>query len=180
MHAYCTTQLVLFPRCARIIQAESTQQRWNTIHPLGTAHIRTPNLDRLAASGVAFENACCQPPICTPSRASFLTGMYPSAMHGPMHGAWAAATPLVTKTLADAGYDCGRAGKFHLSGAQGRIEPRTDDGHRVFDWRHHPSDDWPEGHAYVAWLRSRGEDYGSIYKRLGLYSRRAAPNRVVR
>ena len=145
------------------------QQRWDTIRALGNEHIRTPNIDRLAASGAAFENAYCQSPICTPSRASFLTGMYPSAVHGCMNGneRWDHAAPLVTKTLADAGYDCGLAGKFHLSGAQGRIEPRADDGYRVFHWSHHPHDDWPQGHAYIDWLKSRGKDYRSIYKKLG-------------
>ncbi len=145
------------------------QQRWDTIRSLGNEHIRTPHLDRLVASGVAFENAYCQSPICTPSRAGFLTGMYPSAVHGCMNGndLWDGAAPLVTKTLADAGYDCGLAGKFHLSGAQGRIEPRVEDGYRIFHWSHHPHDDWPEGHAYIDWLESKGKDYDSIYKRLG-------------
>ncbi len=145
------------------------QQRWDTIRSLGNQHIRTPNIDRLVANGVAFENAYCQSPICTPSRAGFLTGMYPSSVHGCMNGndRWDDAAPLVTKTLADAGYDCGLAGKFHLSGAQGRIEPRADDGYRVFHWSHHPADDWPEGHAYVDWLRSQGKDYRSIYQQLG-------------
>ena len=145
------------------------QQRWDTIRSLGNEHIRTPNIDRLVASGVSFENAYCQSPICTPSRAGFLTGMYPSAVHGCMNGneRWDDAAPLVTKTLADSGYDCGLAGKFHLSGAQGRIEPRVDDGYRVFHWSHHPHDDWPEGHSYIEWLRSRGKDYNSIYNKLG-------------
>ncbi len=145
------------------------QQRWDTLHSLGNEHIRTPNLDRLVASGVAFENAYCQSPICTPSRASFLTGTYPSSVHGCMNGneRWDGAAPLVTKTLADAGYDCGLAGKLHLSGAQGRVEPRPDDGYRVFHWSHHPHDDWPEGHAYIDWLRSKGKDYDSIYRELG-------------
>ena len=145
------------------------QQRWDTIRSLGNEHIRTPNLDRLVADGVSFENAYCQSPICTPSRAGFLTGMYPSAVHGCMNGneRWDNAAPLISKTLADAGYDCGLAGKFHLSGAQGRIEPRTDDGYRVFHWSHHPHDDWPEGHSYIEWLKSKGKDYTSIYKDLG-------------
>ncbi len=145
------------------------QQRWDTIQALGNEHIRTPNIDRLVASGVAFENAYCQSPICTPSRAGFLTGMYPSSVHGCMNGndAWDGVAPLVTKTLANAGYDCGLAGKFHLSGAQDRIEPRVDDGYRVFHWSHHPHDDWPEGHAYIEWLRAKGKDYNSIYKKLG-------------
>lgn len=42
-------------------------------HPI----VRTPNIDRLAESGVRFENAYCQYPLCGPSRASFMTGLYP-------------------------------------------------------------------------------------------------------
>ena len=57
------------------------QQRFDTIHSLGNKHIRTPNLDRLITEGVAFLNAYTQSPICTPSRASFLTGCYPSTLH---------------------------------------------------------------------------------------------------
>jgi len=145
------------------------QQRWDTIRSLGNEYIRTPNLDRLAARGVAFENAYCQSPICTPSRASFLTGRYASTVHATMNGneIWDGAAPLVTKTLADAGYDCGLAGKFHLSGAQGRIEPRIDDGYRVFHWSHHPADDWPEGHDYNDWLIARGVDYTETFDKLG-------------
>lgn len=52
------------------------QQRDDTIACLGNPHIRTPNLDRLACRGVAFTRAYCQCPICTPSRATFLTGRY--------------------------------------------------------------------------------------------------------
>ena len=110
------------------------QQRYDTIRSLGNRHIRTPNLDKLVETGVAFTHAHCQSPICTPSRASFLTGMYPDTVHGCINGNehWAHAAPLVTKTLADAGYDCGLAGKLHLSSAQNRIEPRPKDGYRVF------------------------------------------------
>jgi len=145
------------------------QQRWDTIHSLGNPYIRTPNLDRLVANGVTFQNAFCQSPICTPSRASFMTGRYSSTVHNTMNGnaMWDGAAPLVTKTLADAGYDCGLAGKFHLSGAQGRIEPRFEDGYRVFDWSHHPKDDWPQGHAYADWLATQGVDYTSTFKKLG-------------
>ena len=57
------------------------QQRYDTIGALGNPFVSTPNIDSLVADGVAFTHAYCQSPICTPSRASFLTGMYPSATH---------------------------------------------------------------------------------------------------
>ncbi len=138
----------------------SDQQRYDTIHALGNPHIQTPHLDRLAADGVAFTHAYCQSPICTPSRASFLTGMYPSSVHACTNGNdyWAGAAPLISKMLADAGYDTGLVGKLHLAGAAGRIEPRGADGYRVFEWSHHPRNDWPQGHAYADWLRSHGTD----------------------
>ena len=101
------------------------QQRFDTVQALGNPHIRTPNLDRLAAEGVAFTHAFCQSPICTPSRASFLTGRYPANVRGCMNGneEWGEGAPLVTKLLADKGYDCGLSGKLHLAGAHGRVEP---------------------------------------------------------
>jgi len=43
----------------------------------GNDHVETPNLDRLAASGVRFDQAYCIQPVCTPSRSSILTGQYP-------------------------------------------------------------------------------------------------------
>src|SRR3972149_816241 len=93
------------------------QQRFDTIHALGNPHIHTPNLDRFVAEGVAFTHAYCQSPICTPSRASFLTGMYPSRVHalrnGNSHVPAETAERLVTTTLATAGYDGGLVGKLH-------------------------------------------------------------------
>ena len=62
------------------------QQRYDTIRALGNEHINTPHIDRLVAEGTAFTHAFCQSPICTPSRASFLTGMYPSSGHGCCNG----------------------------------------------------------------------------------------------
>ena len=93
------------------------QQRYDTIGALGYHHVDTPHIDGLAAKGIAFTRAYCQSPICTPSRGSFLTGMYPSAIHvtGNGNDAFPSSTPLVSKRLADAGYDCGLIGKLHLA-----------------------------------------------------------------
>ncbi len=57
------------------------QQCYDTIAALGCEHVSTPNIDSLVASGTTFTHAYCQSPLCTPRRASFLTGMYASAVH---------------------------------------------------------------------------------------------------
>ena len=47
----------------------------------GNHEVRTPNLDRIAAMGMRFENFFCASPVCSPARASILTGRIPS-QHG--------------------------------------------------------------------------------------------------
>ncbi|MDQ3702801.1 MAG: sulfatase-like hydrolase/transferase [Chloroflexota bacterium] len=91
----------------------------------GNREIRTPNLDRLAASGVRFSSFFCASPVCSPARASLLTGRIPSA-HGvhdwlrdgnggkqrPIE--YLAGLDAYTDLLARAGYRCGLSGKWHL------------------------------------------------------------------
>ncbi|MHC4699773.1 MAG: sulfatase family protein [Planctomycetota bacterium] len=147
------------------------QQRYDTINALGNPHIRTPNLDRLVAQGAAFTHAHCQSPICTPSRASFLTGMYPSTIHACINGNdhWDEAAPLITKTLADAGYDCALAGKFHLSSAMAHepeLRPK-EDGYRRFWYSHAPHQCIGKGNQYTDWLTSIGQDYKKLKEKYG-------------
>ena len=142
------------------------QQRYDTIGALGNKYVDTPNIDRLVGDGIAFTHAYCQSPICTPSRASFLTGMYPSTVHSTRNGnsMFNEEQILVTKYLADAGYDCGLIGKLHLASAFGRIEPRTDDGYSFWEYSHAPRDDWPKGHGYADWVRKKGSILGDLIK----------------
>ena len=141
------------------------QQRFDTVACLGNRHIHTPNLDRLAAQGAAFTHAFAQNPVCTPSRACFLTGRYPHTTRARQNGQDIPPDEvLVTRMLADVGYDCGLAGKLHVSAACGRVEPRIDDGYRVFHWSHHPAPDWPEN-AYTQWLEAKGHTWKDLYKR---------------
>lgn len=140
------------------------QQRYDTIGALGNPYVSTPNIDSLVAEGVAFTHAYCQSPICTPSRASFLTGMYPSAVHvnGNGNDCFPETYPLITRTLSDIGYDCGLIGKLHLASAFQRIEPRADDGYQYWQYSHAPRDDWKEGHDYADWVRSKGQILGEL------------------
>ncbi len=144
--------------------------RYDAIGAMGNPHVRTPNMDRLIADGVSFSRAYCQSPLCAPSRASFLTGKYTSATrvvgNGQAH--FPVDQTLVTREMADAGYDCGLVGKLHLAAAFAfdaqkgrslpRVEPRADDGYRVFHWSHDPMNVWPVGDAYHGWIDEQGVD----------------------
>ncbi|MFQ5731276.1 MAG: sulfatase [Planctomycetaceae bacterium] len=142
------------------------QQRFDTIAALGNPHVVTPTLDRFVADGTAFTHACCQSPICTPSRASFMTGLYPSRVHNCRNGneSFPGHPPLISRRIADAGYDCGLIGKFHLQSSGHRTEPRLDDGYRYWKFSHAPRDDWPAGHDYADWVREQGGDLDAMRK----------------
>ena len=140
------------------------QQRYDTINALGNSFINTPWIDSLVERGVSFEQAYSQSPVCTPSRAAFLTGRYPRTTKCRQNGqAMPPNEKLISRIFADAGYTCGLAGKLHLATcANGIVETRIDDGYEVFHWSHHPQPDWPEN-AYTQWLRSKGTSWEELY-----------------
>ncbi|MBP1916924.1 sulfatase [Lederbergia galactosidilytica] len=76
-----------------ILLITSDQQHFNTIGAFNS-EISTPNLDRLVHEGTTFQRAYCPNPTCTPTRASIITGMYPS-----QHGAWSLGTKLLEDRL---------------------------------------------------------------------------------
>jgi len=101
----------------------------------GNREIITPHLDRLASEGAYFPNFFCASPVCSPARASILTGLAPS-QHG-IHDwirsgnvpadrcpkpfmddtqaiEYLAGLPTYAQILADNGYVCGISGKWHL------------------------------------------------------------------
>ena len=131
------------------------QQRYDTLGVTGNPHVRTPNLDQFAAKGVAFTQAYVQNQVCTPSRTSMLTGRYPASHRVYRNGIahFPASEVLVSRLLADAGYDCGLIGKLHLSTAMKTKEVRPDDGFRHFQWSHNPYPGEMSAHnAYHHWL----------------------------
>ena len=83
----------------------------------GDPNVHTPNLDRLARASLNITNAISGCPVCSPFRASLLTGQRPLT-----HGVFVNDVPLrtnaitIAKVLKDAGYDTGCIGKWHVDG----------------------------------------------------------------
>jgi len=102
---------------------------WRDIGAYGSTFYETSNLDRLASEGVRFTDAYASCPVCSPTRASILTGKYPATLGltnfipGNARGrlletSYIHYLPLnektVARTLKDAGYRTYHVGKWHL------------------------------------------------------------------
>lgn len=152
-------------RQPNVLLLVADQHRFDALGCTGSPDVLSPRLDALAAAGTVFETCYVTNPICSPSRASFATGLYPRN-----HGLWANGVdlsdqhPLVSKAFAEAGYDCGMAGKQHLGPCSTGEERRRDDGYRVYAWSHDPINRSP-GNAYHRWL---AEQHPDVHRRLVL------------
>lgn len=83
----------------------------------GDGIVATPNLDRLAASGVTFDNCYCPSPICLPSRMSMLTGREPNRQEcWTNHDILPSGVPTFAHALGAAGYDTTLIGRLHSLG----------------------------------------------------------------
>ncbi|QDU87886.1 Arylsulfatase [Pirellulimonas nuda] len=102
---------------------------WGDLSCFGNEEAQTPNIDRLAAEGIRFEQFYVNSPICSPSRTAISTGQYPqrwritsflanrqeNERRGMAH--WLdPAAPMLARALHDAGYATGHFGKWHMGG----------------------------------------------------------------
>ena len=96
-----------------------------TLGCYGNKDIRTPNIDRLAAGGMQFNRAMSSNPVCSPTRATYLTGLMPSQhgvhsfldnkyMMGPQAYYSLKEFETLPEILHSEGYVCGLSGKWHL------------------------------------------------------------------
>ncbi len=123
-------------------------------HPI----VQTPNLDRLAAEGVVFENAYCNSPLCSPSRQSFMAGLHCHAID-----MWnnTSAMPADTVTWAHmlslAGYETSLFGKMHFNGYQKMygfdrrpVPEGSNAGESFYSWGLRTSHQWTDPLPYTS------------------------------
>jgi arylsulfatase A-like enzyme len=103
------------------------QLRADCVGAFGNPYVQTPNLDALVARGARFDNAYVQHPVCSPSRASFLTGWYPHvAGHRTLTYLLRPDEPNFLKTFKQAGYRVAWAGARGDTFAPGATEVSVD------------------------------------------------------
>jgi arylsulfatase A-like enzyme len=89
--------------------------RWDCLGVAGHPHLKTPHIDRLAKEGIYFKNAFCTTSLCSPSRASILSGLYAHA-HKVQNNftEYPNDLPSFPKRLQKAGYETAYVGKWHM------------------------------------------------------------------
>lgn len=97
--------------------------RWNAPGYAGNTSVNTPNIDRIAREGVNFQNAFCTTSLCSPSRASILSGVY-AHRHGVTDNftEYPASMESFPQVLQAAGYETAYIGKYHMG--ENNDEPR--------------------------------------------------------
>lgn len=142
-----------------------------------TITVRTPNLDRLARSGARFTRAYSQYPVCGPSRASILSGLYPES-NGVTNNSFETGNhriatpaladhPTLPRLLRDNGYYTARVSKIFHVGVPGGIERGESGSDDTESWDFAVDIMAPEtltpGHLETL---SRGRHYGSAFARM--------------
>lgn len=119
------------------------------------SRVQTPNLDRLADRGVKFQNHYCTSPICSPARASILTGL-----HARSHGLYTLgyALPVENRTLPmilrENGYATAIVGKVHLEALESHRTESFDHSTPYYGFEEcHVTEDDVKG-EYLEWIRS--------------------------
>ena len=102
--------------------------RWNALSCAGHPTLKTPQIDRLAEEGVRFANAFCTTSLCSPSRASILTGLY-AHRHGVRNNFTELGTDLAhwPARLRETGYQTAYLGKWHMGENNDLPRPGFDD-----------------------------------------------------
>ena len=139
------------------------EQRADTMAAYGNRVIQVPSLNALAAESFVFDNAYVSQPVCTPSRSTVMTGLWPH-QNGCLGNnvPLAAETPCFNELLDDSDYRSGYIGKWHL-GDEVFCQHGFDEWGAVEDMYHHYFSDGRDADArspYHDWLIARGYEPG--------------------
>lgn len=98
-----------------VVVVLTDDQRWDCLSAAGHPFLKTPHLDRIGAEGVRFANAFATTSLCSPSRASMLSGLY-AHTHGVLDNftEFPSAIPSYPQRLKEAGYRTAYIGKWHM------------------------------------------------------------------
>lgn len=111
-----------------VILCMTDDQGWGDTGYHGLTKIKTPALDSMAANGMRFDRFYAAAPVCSPTRASVLSGRHPfrSGVFSP-GSSWRTQELTLAEVLKTAGYATGHFGKWHLNGVSGPGKPLTSD-----------------------------------------------------
>lgn len=109
-----------------VILCMTDDQGWGDTGYNGLTKIKTPALDSMAANGLRFDRFYSAAPLCSPTRASVLSGRHPfrSGVFNP-GSPWRTQELTIAESLKAAGYATGHFGKWHLNGVSGPGKPLT-------------------------------------------------------
>ena len=114
------------PKRPNLVLVMADDLGWGDVAYNGNTRVQTPVLDRMAREGIRLDRFYAGAPVCTPTRATCMTGRNPNR-YGTL---WAGNYPLpsgeitIAEVLRDAGYRTGHFGKWHL----GKMTPKADEG----------------------------------------------------
>ena len=114
-------------RKPNVVFVLSDDLRWDAMSVAGHPFLKTPNIDRIANEGVRFRNAFCTSSLCSPSRASFLSGLYAHS-HQVINNftEFPANVPSYPQRLHDGGYNTAYIGKWHMGEGNDEKRPGFD------------------------------------------------------
>jgi len=157
-------------RKPNILILMTDQQRCDSLGCYGGTVIQTPNIDRLAKEGALFENCYSPCPVCTPSRASMLTGKSVPG-HGvyKLHDILPDNEILISRRLQRLGYETSLVGKLHVSGLWQEARQRhPNDGFEHYHWCIDPGLNFDSPYnSFARWVEKKDPTFYERLKREG-------------
>jgi arylsulfatase A-like enzyme len=115
LFVFCLFPLMTLAEQPNVVIILCDDLRWDCLGIAGHSHLKTPNIDRLAKEGVYCKNTFCTTSLCSPSRATILSGLY-AHTHGVVNNftEYPKDLPSFPRQLQSAGYKTAYLGKWHM------------------------------------------------------------------